>query len=113
MIRTTQHVLIRAPGGYVAGRWMNGAETPATISASVQPAKKPDYDLLESQFDGRRITKAVRIYTATKLNAAGEDARNGDILLWEGDRYVIAGIAPWRTTLLAHYRYLAIKELET
>lgn len=112
MIRTTQHVLKRGPGSFVQGRWINGAETPATISASVQPANKSDYAHLVAQFDGRRISKAVRIYTGDKLNAAGEDLKNGDILVWEGDRYIVTGESPWRTTILAHYRYLAIKELE-
>lgn len=112
MIRTTQHVLFRAPGEHAKGRWVDGAETPGTIQASVQPAKKVDYDLMQAQLDGRRIAAAVRIYTDTRLNVAGENASNGDVLLWEGKRYTVAGVAPWRTTILAHYRYLAIMEPE-
>lgn len=112
MIRTPQNILTRAPGGHVAGRWVDGAETQGTILASVQPAKAGDYERLEATLGGRRISRAVRIYTATKLNVAGEDLKNGDILVWQGHRYIVAGESPWRTTMLAHYRYLAIGELE-
>lgn len=113
MIRTPQDVMFRAPGSRASGRWVDGAETPGKITASVQPATLSDYDTLQNQLGGKRIERAVRIYTATRLNVAGENSSNGDILIWQGARYVVSAVSQWRTTPLRHYRYLAIKELES
>lgn len=113
MIRTPQQVLIRTPGHRDENeRWVEGSETSDTILASVQPATSGDYDELQSTQAGRRIERVVRVYTGSRMNVAGEDLVNGDILLWEGSRYIFVAVSPWRTTALKHYRYLASKELE-
>lgn len=112
MIRTPQTIKRRSPGGYVGLDWVDGAETDLTLLGSVQPATKGDYERLQNDFGGRRTGAAVRLYTDQLLNVAGDDLNNGDVLVWEGDRYIIAAKSPWRTTVLRHYRYLAIKEKE-
>lgn len=112
MIRTPQQIMVRSEGQRTEGRWVDGEETPATIMASVQPATLGDHDTLRATQGGRRIERVVRIYTDARLNVAGENKTNGDHLLWEGERYLIIAISPWRTTILRHYRYLASKELE-
>lgn len=112
MIRTPQNMMFRTPGSRATGYWVEGAETAGTILASVQPATLSDYDQMRNELGGKRIERMVRIYTATRLNVAGENGSNGDILIWEGARYVVSAVSPWRTTPLRHYRYWAIKELE-
>lgn len=113
MIRTPQQVLIRSPGYRDENeRWVEGSETSGTILASVQPATSSDYDELRSNPEGRRIERVVRVYTDSRLSVAGESLTNGDILLWEGARYIFVAVSPWRTTVLKHFRYLASKELE-
>lgn len=114
MIRTPQTIFRRAEGHRDAnGRWVEGGETPDTITASVQPASLGDYDELRATNAGRRLEKVVRVYTDALLNVAGHDLTNGDVLSWEGERYLIIAVSPWRTTLLRHYRYWASKELES
>jgi hypothetical protein len=104
-------MLRRTPGARDEnGRWVEGGEVPGTFIATVQPAQKNDYDQLQTLPEGRRVERAVRIYTAERLNVAGEDASNGDILLWEGERYLVVAVSAWRTTMLKHYRYLASLE---
>lgn len=114
MIRTPQQIVKRASGSRDSnGRWVDGtAASTSTVLASVQPASAGDYDTLQALDLGRRIERSVRIYTAARLNVAGEDGHNGDILVWQGVRYVVMAVSPWRTTALRHYRYLASKELE-
>lgn len=109
--RKPQTIITRQPGGYVKGRWVEGAENaPTTILASVQPATAGDYDQMRPEPGGRRIERMVRVYTSERLDVAGEGERNGAILLWEGERYLFVAVSPWRSTALKHYRYLAALE---
>lgn len=111
--RTPQQLKRKAPGSYVDGVWVQGGlETDFTISATIQPASLSDYDELRATAGGRRIERAVRIYTNERLVVAGETDNNGDVLIWEGARYEVIAVSPWRTTLIKHYRYWASKELE-
>lgn len=108
ILRTPQNILRRSPGMRDEnGRWVEGVETPDTIMANVQPASQGDYDQVRAAAEGRRIERLLRVYTAERLNVAGENASNGDLLLWEGARYLLIAVSAWRTTQLGHYRYLA------
>jgi hypothetical protein len=109
--RKPQTVITRQPGQYVGGRWVDGNENPpTTIMASIQPATASDYDQMQAEPGGRRIECMVRVYTAARLDVAGEANSNGAVLLWEGERYLFVAVSPWRSTALAHYRYLAALE---
>lgn len=109
--RKPHQVVLREEGGYVQGTWVDGIELePISILASVQPASAGDYDQMRAEPGGRRIERMVRIYTDARLPVAGETDQNGAILLWEGGRYVVIAVSPWRSTALAHYRYLAALE---
>ncbi len=107
------HPLItRSPGDYVDGRWQEGIETETAFRASIQPAKKDDYDQLQALAEGRRVESAVRIYTRTQLNVAGEDERNGDLVVYRGDRYLVTAGSDWNMRMrgVNHYRYLAVRQ---
>lgn len=109
-LRTPQTIIPRLPGQYIGGRWQDGADgDPITIQASVQPASSGDYDQVKAEQPGRRVERMVRIYTDVRLTAAGEDNTNGDSLVWEGERYLVVAVSPWRSTALKHYRYLAVR----
>lgn len=103
----------RAPGSYVAGRWVPGAVGgPETIMATVQPARLVDYDEMQPLPEGRRVESLVRVYTVTALEVAGEDpGSSGDLLEWpDGLRtgqYVFMARSPWQSRIIPHYRYLA------
>lgn len=111
--RRPQTIRTRLPGRRERGRWVEGDPGPdRTIQASVQPAKAADYDQLEANPEGRRISAAVRIYTSEELNVAGQDWANGDQLVWgkgpTAGEYLVVGVAPWQSGVIPHYRYLAV-----
>jgi head-tail adaptor len=108
--RKPQTIIRKTPGKYVDGVWHEGAEAPLPgVTASVQPAKKEDYDMMEAWPEGRRVEAMVRIYTSTELKVAGADNSNGDILEWRGSRYLIRDISPWQSDVINHFRYLAVR----
>lgn len=104
--------ITRAPGGYVNGRWVEGAESQSAFRASIQPAKKEDYDQLQALAEGRRVESAVRIYTRTQLAVAGDTGSNGDIVIYRGDRYLVTAGSDWNMGMrgVNHYRYLAVRQ---
>lgn len=104
--------LTRTPGAYVDGRWVEGAEVETTFRASIQPAKKDDYDQLQALAEGRRVESAVRVYTRTALAVAGEAPGNGDLVVHRGDRYLVTAGSDWNVGMrgVNHYRYLAVRQ---
>jgi hypothetical protein len=116
--RTPQTIVRRLPGGYVDGRWVDGADdpNPVTILASVQPARQVDYDQMMPMREGRRIEALVRIYTDAVLKVAGADNSNGDRLVWpyapRPGEYLVIDVSPWQSHVIPHYRYLAALEVE-
>lgn len=104
--------ITRAPGSYVNGRWVEGTESQSDFRASIQPAKKEDYDQLQALAEGRRVESAVRIYTRTPLAVAGDTDNNGDMVLYRGDRYLVTAGSDWNMGMrgVNHYRYLAVRQ---
>ncbi len=109
--RKPQTIIRKTPGGYDGdGIWHEGTEGPLPdVTASVQPAKKEDYDHMEALPEGRRVEAMVRIYSSTELKVAGSDNSNGDILEWRGGRYLVRAISPWQSDVINHFRYLAVR----
>lgn len=101
----------RAPGAWVAGRWVPGATgAPETIQATVQPAVLSDYNRMEPLLEGRRVEAMIRVYTVDVLAVGGQDAQaSGDIVEWQGDDYEIVAKSPWQSNIIPHYRYLAAR----
>lgn len=107
--------ITRTAGGYVNGRWVDGEESETTFRASIQPAKKDDYDQLQALAEGRRVESAIRIYTKTELVVAGDSAQNGDFVVHRGDRYLVTAGSDWNVGMrgVDHYRYLAVRQKPT
>lgn len=101
--RSKQQIIRQPDGQYVKGRWVKGGDTTMEIMASVQPATNDDTQNLP---EGKRIERAVRIYTDALLNVDGAD-NNGDVLVWQGRHYRVIAVAPYRSNVISHYRYLA------
>lgn len=101
----------RAPGAWVAGRWVDPADGAASqIMATVQPAVLSDYDRLEPLLEGRRVEALVRVYTAEDLACAADTPTTaGDVLLYRGERYVFMARSPWQSNIISHFRYLAAR----
>ena len=106
--RKPQSIKRNGDGSYINGRWVEGVESELTILASVQPARKVDYDMLENQKSGMKLKGAVRIYTADTLNVAGDDMADGDVLVWLGKNYRIVGVSEWQSGVISHNRYYGV-----
>ena len=111
-LRYPVNIIRRAPGTWVGGRWVPGAETPGQVMATVQPATLADYDLLEPRLEGRRVEAILRMYTSEALNVAAEEAEvSGDLIVWpdglRDQHYEIMARSPWQSRIIPHYRYLA------
>jgi len=107
--------ITRAAGEFVKGRWVEGGETETTFRASIQPASKADYDKLQALAEGRRVEAAIRVYTRARLAVAGGDTRNGDVIIYRGDRYLVTAESDWNVGMrgLDHYRYLAVRQQQS
>lgn len=106
--RKPQTIKRKGEGSYINGRWVEGVESTLTILASVQPARKVDYDMLENQKSGMKLKGAVRIYTTDVLNVAGDDIADGDVLVWLGKNYRIVGVSEWQSGVISHNRYYGV-----
>lgn len=104
----------RAAGSWVAGRWVVGAlGGMQTILTSVQPAVRADYDMMEPRLEGRRVEAMVRVYTAERLQVAGEEpAASGDVVTWQGQDYEFVAVSVWQSGILPHFRYLAARLID-
>jgi len=107
--------ITRSAGAYNHGRWVDGEETETTFRASIQPAKKDDYDQLQALAEGRRVESAIRIYTRTELAVAGDTEKNGDFVVYRGDRYLVTAGSDWNVGMrgVDHYRFLAVRQKAT
>lgn len=78
--------------------WANGEPTTGepealTIQASVQPAKARE--LLDFP-EAERTTEWLRLYTATELKTADEEAMTvADEVTWRGKAYQVRSVEPW------------------
>lgn len=108
--RKPQTVKRFAGGKYVKGRWVADEESETLqIMASVQPVTNDDMQNLP---EGKRIERAVKIYTDELLRVEGTDEQ-GDIILWQGREYRVIAIAPNQMGVISHYRYYAVTEVES
>lgn len=107
--RKLQNIKRTAPGTYVNGVFVEGAETTLTIMASVQPLS--DQDLVAVP-EGRRESDMVKIYTDTDLYSQGDrgSGQSPDRLVWIGEDYEISSKSVRQMGVINHYRYYAIKE---
>jgi hypothetical protein len=111
-LRRPYQIRRRAPGAWVAGRWVPGAPGEAeTIRASVQPATLSDYDLMQALPEGRRVESMVRVYTDVQVQVAGNEdpVASGDLLDLPQGEYVFVAVSPWQSGIISHFRYLAAR----
>lgn len=93
-----------AGGEYVAGEWTNGTPVRADISASVQPARGGDLELVP---EGRRHEKSYRLYTtSTFTDTPGSQP---DRVLLFGEEYEVVHSQRWDSGLIPHVKAIAVK----
>ena len=89
------------------GIWYPGDTSTFTIRASVQPLRPDEIELLP---DGRRMSEAFRIYTATPLRLAVEGSNeNADKVEIYGNMYEVFSQETWQNKLIDHYKIIVLK----
>lgn len=107
--RKTYTVLVRTRGDYIKGKWVEGEAIAQELIASIQPVGLKEMDRLVSMMQGRHIASVIKIYTEQQLDVAGEDERNGSIVLFENSRYEVIARSSYHSGVIEHYRYFAQK----
>jgi hypothetical protein len=95
-------------GSYVDGRWDAGSTSTITVTASVQPGKPTQDELLKLPA-GDRNRASVRIYTDSLLRTADESqGLIADFLTWAGEQWEVMLLDTWGHGI-AHYKGLAMR----
>lgn len=110
LIKRKQTYYERTEGRRIDGRWIDGAVVKKSFLGTIQPARSSDYERMEALSEGRRIESLIRVYTNTLFNVAGESTKNGDLVEWRGEFYLITQISPWQSGLISHNRYIGVRD---
>ena len=117
----SEHILLRrAKGSYDEnGIWIPPERHETTFLASIQPVSNRDMDQMETFTGGRRFSRSIRVYTDEKLKVSDianheDDASSGDIVVYEGENYLIVGEARHNIvkTRVSHNKYMAVRQIE-
>lgn len=99
-----------AAGAYTAGVYVRGAETTATIRASVQALKPEEVqDLPEAQ----RTRRPMRVFSRSELRCVVEGTNtptDADRIDWEGERFEVVSVKRWNLGTLNHYEAIVLRE---
>lgn len=93
-------------GTTVKGKWIEGANSPFSFDASVQPMNEHDVVFLTIE---RRERQGYTLYTDFKLLALTEGVSNPDRVYIDNQTYEVVAEAPWRNNVISHYKYLIQK----
>jgi hypothetical protein len=106
--RLPKTLLTEHPGAYANGQWVPGVRLYHTIQASVQPVTRATD--LKTLPEGRHLSDFVKIYTDEKLQVTADgEGVQPDIIVQGGFGYEIIDIAPNRSEVINHYKYIAAK----
>jgi len=97
-----------APGNYnIDGIWVEGASESLSIKMSVQPLRLDEMDALP---EGRRSSRAVKIYAESELYAVEQTTRqNADIITWLGKSWEVVGCEAYQMGVIPHFKALAVE----
>jgi len=99
----------RAAGSYVDGRWVEGSETDISMAASIQPATGAQLRYLqEGQRTGEEL---VGYFAAEVFTSRAQAGKNSDILIWQGERYIILSVRRWLPTQI-YWESIITREVE-
>lgn len=86
----------RFAGAYVAGRWVEGAETILPVAASIQPASGSQlFFLPENQRTGDEL---IGYFASEVFTSKAAEGKNTDIVVWQGIRYKVLSVKRWLPT---------------
>ena len=95
-------------GDYDAdGVWVEGIPAELSVRMSVQPLRMDEMDALP---EGRRSSRAVKIYSDTELLPAEQTSgQNADQVRWQGKQWEIVGCDQYLMGVIPHYKALAVE----
>ena len=97
-----------AAGSYVSGRWVEGATSVLSITASVQPDRARPDELLHLP-EADRAREAIRLYTTATLRTSDESAGiQADEVVWEGEQWEVHKVESWPLNM-THQKVLALR----
>jgi hypothetical protein len=83
-----------APGSFVNGIYVPGAETSSTIIASVQPMSSME---MENYPELQRSSEVLKLYCAEELQVAKESTGAvADKIVMRGKTYQVQRVEPWQ-----------------
>jgi len=96
-----------APGEYIDGHYIAGAESTFEIVASIQPLGA--YEMLQLP-EGQRTKEAVKIYTTSPLRQTIESQQvKGDRVAYKSRLYEVQKVSTWETfTDIPHFKAVAV-----
>lgn len=118
MFSKIHKVIRRSGGGYVNGIWVPALESsPEDMVLHIQPASDSDYLRVQTTSGGRRVTAMVTVTADIDagLHVAGDDDYPGDIVIYNGRRWIVIGSARFDSLVNSstnHMRYMATLEAE-
>jgi hypothetical protein len=91
-----------AASSNVKGRWTDGATTPFTFVASVQPLKGNELLVLP---EGQREKETYKLYTTYQLRTADEPAKKKpDKIQIFSKTFEVISVEPWQNKVIPHYK---------
>lgn len=96
-----------APGSWDTGRFVRGAESSVTFTASVQQLTPNETEQLPEH---KRNKESIKIYTSERLFQADEKTQTpADIVTHDGKEYEVQKVGNWQIgTDLPHYKAIAV-----
>lgn len=107
--RKTTPIKRTTPGHYDddTGLWVEGQEDTLSIQMSVQPLRVDEMDALP---EGRRSSRAVKIYANVELLPADQDTgQNADVITWFGKAWEVVSCMPYQSGVLPHWKAVAVE----
>jgi hypothetical protein len=106
--RVPRKILKEAVGAYVNGRWVAGARSIGSTSASCQPIVVGQD--LKALPEGRHVSDFIKFYTNDKLQLAADgEGTQPDIIVFNGYGFEIVSEFVNQNAVISHYKYVAVK----
>ena len=98
----------RAAGSYASGRFVQGAESTATIRASVQPMPSDEAQDLPDAVRSRGVVKAYSV--SAFLSVDERTVQVGDRVDWNNEQWEVMTVDRWQVGGLDHYKAICARQ---
>lgn len=89
------------------GQWQEGTPSNFNITASVQPLKPREMEMLP---EARRNSQSYRLYTDTLLKTVNKvNGISPDKVEIDGENFEVFSVGHWQNNIIPHYKVIVIK----